>query len=331
MGGSSWSNTDYTKRVSTRAVNNVPTFDYDNKVRTGKASGIHPELDIKNKIREARDSAAHPESIPIGVIFDVTGSMAEVPAQMQKKLPELMGLLLRKGYVKDPQILFGAIGDTHSDRYPLQIGQFESGIEMDDNLTKVILEGNGGGQNRESYQNALYFFAHRTSCDAWEKRGHKGYLFLTGDEHPYATSSRAELSTYIQDTVERDYTVGEIIAACQEKWHIFFIIPKGTSHYHEPDLKADWQRLLGAENVLMLEDPNGVCELIGLTIGLMEGAVGGDAIPDALKDVGANAAVAHAVSTALDPLAKSTALARAGQASGSLAESSGRSSANERL
>jgi len=197
MGGSSWSNKSYTNKVRSRASAGIPTFDYDSKIKSGAASGVHPDLDIKGKIREARDSAAHPESKPIGVVFDVTGSMRDVPARMQKKLPELMGLILRKGYLKDPQICFGAVGDTYSDQYPLQIGQFESGIEMDDNLTKVVLEGNGGGQNRESYQNALYYFAHRTSCDAWEKRGQKGYIFMTGDEHPYLTSTRLELEKHI--------------------------------------------------------------------------------------------------------------------------------------
>jgi hypothetical protein len=331
MGGSSWSDKSYTNKVASKATRGVATFDHDADVKRGTAHGVHPDLNIKGKIREARDSAAHPESVPIGVIFDVTGSMQEVPAQMQKKLPELMGLLLRKGYVKDPQILFGAIGDTYSDSYPIQMGQFESGIEMDDNLTKVILEGNGGGQNRESYQNALYYFAHRTATDAWEKRGQKGYLFMTGDEHPYTASTRGELATHLGVTVESDVAVETIIAACKERWHVFFIIPKGTSHYAEPDLKADWQRLIGAENVLMLDDPNGICELIGLTIGLMEGAVIGESIPDVLKDVGASAKVAHAVSSALDPLAKSTALAKAGAASGALVESTGRSGANERL
>lgn len=331
MGGSSWSNAVYDNATASRVTRGVADFEYDNAVKTGVASGIHPDLNILNKIRESRDSVAHPESVPIGVIFDVTGSMARVPAQMQKKLPELMGLLLRKGYVKDPQILMGAIGDVYSDSYPLQMGQFESGIELDDNLRKVVLEGGGGGTNRESYQNAIYAFAHRTTCDAWEKRGKKGYLFLTGDEHPYPKSTRSELSRLIDEKVERDFTVEEIIASAQERWHIFFIIPGGTSHWEDPALKQVWQRLLGAENALMLEDPNGICELIGLTIGLMEGAVLGEDIPSVLKDVGASAGVAHAVSSALDPLGRSTALARAGSASGSLAESKGRSPKNTRI
>lgn len=330
MGYGSFRDSDYSSRVSNRAATGTPTFVYDSAVKAGKASGVHDSLNIKNKIREARDSAEHPESVPIGVIFDVTGSMSSVPAAMQKKLPELMGLLLRKGYVKDPQILFGAVGDYYSDNVPLQIGQFESGIEMDDNITHIYLEGNGGGTRHESYQNALYFFAHRTATDAWDKRKAKGYLFVVGDELPYAKSTREELQSLVDEKVERDFTVEEIVQVAQEKWNVFYILPKGTSYYDRPDHKEAWQKLLGPEHVLMLEDPDAVCELVGMTIGLMEGAVPGDAIPDALKDVGATARTASVVSTALDPLAK-TAIVRAGAASGALAEAKGPSTANERL
>lgn len=177
MGGSSYSDDFYKDRVASRAVSGTPTFIHDANVKSGKVkAGVHDSLNIHGKIREARDSAAHPNSTPIAVVFDETGSMAQVPVLMQQKLPALMGLLQRKSYIEDPQILFGAIGDyTTPEAAPLQIGQFESGLEMDDNITHIFLEGNGGGQNHESYQNALYYLAHRTSTDAWEKRGKKGY------------------------------------------------------------------------------------------------------------------------------------------------------------
>ena len=86
------------------------------------------------------------ESTPIAVLFDVTGSMGGVPRVLQTKLPQLLGLLLRKGYATDPQILFGAIGDATCDRVPLQVGQFESDNRMDDDLGRIVLEGGGGGQ-----------------------------------------------------------------------------------------------------------------------------------------------------------------------------------------
>ena len=133
--------------------------------------------------RESRDSDEHPESIAIGVILDQTGSMKDTPREIQKVLPKLMTALVAGG-VKDPQVLFGAVGDTTNHEVAsCQIGQFESGLEMEDDLGRMYMEGCGGGSYEESYQNVIYFFARHTSIDCLEKRGRKGYLFIVGDEH----------------------------------------------------------------------------------------------------------------------------------------------------
>jgi hypothetical protein len=99
------------------------------------AREVHPALDpLGVRARESRDSAEHPESLAIAVLFDVTGSMGGVPRALQARLPQLLGLLLRKGYARHPQIMFGAIGDATCDRAPLQVGQFESDNRMDGDL-----------------------------------------------------------------------------------------------------------------------------------------------------------------------------------------------------
>lgn len=59
-------------------------------------------------------------------------------------------MLLSQSTIPDPQVLFSAIGDAHTDCAPLQIGQFESGLEMDDWLTKIYLESGGGGGKIQS-------------------------------------------------------------------------------------------------------------------------------------------------------------------------------------
>ncbi len=330
MGSSHYSDDLFHDRVKARAVADVPTFKHDADVRAGRAlNTLHDSLNIHGKIRESRDSAAHPESTPIGVIFDVTGSMRGVPVSMQAKLPQLMGLLLRKGYISDPQILFGAVGDEPNDQVPLQIGQFESGLEMDDNITHIYLEGGGGGTYEESYQNAMYYFAHRTSCDAWEKRGKKGYLFLIGDEMPYPRSTKRELQKLIGDGAQDDVTLEEIVKATLEKWVVFFIIPKGTQHFDDPKLRQRWGDLIGPQNVIMLTTPDAVCETIGLAIGLCEGTATADGMHADLKDVGASHTVVSAATRGLDDLAKSTALAKVG--TGTLPEKRERSSKTERL
>ena len=180
MGGSAWSDDLYRDRAATRARAGTPTFLHDASIRSGAtAKKAHSTLEPKDvKMRESRDSAAHPDSLAIGVIFDVTGSMSTVPGIVQKKLGKLMEILLDKKYCEDPQLLIGSVGDYHSDKVPLQTGQFESGIEIDEQLGHLFLEGGGGGSYEESYQQALYFFAHKTSTDCWDKRGKKGFLFL---------------------------------------------------------------------------------------------------------------------------------------------------------
>jgi len=329
MGGSSYSDDHYKSRAADRVARGVPTFAHTDDISKGKAAAkTHSSLDPKGVTREARDSADHPQSVPIGVIFDVTGSMGGVPVTLQKKIPNLMGLLLRKGYVQDPQILFGAVGDFYSDQAPLQVGQFESGIEMDDDLTKLYLEGNGGGgEPRESYQNVFYFFARHTVSDAWEKRNRKGFLFVIGDEKPYPKSSKEEIARIFGDTVQSDLTVEEMIAECQERYHVFFLTPGNTSHKHE--FKGLWGGLLGPQNVITLDNPEAVCETIGVAIGLVEGTTDLHTMGDDLASAGASASVASAVVSGLDGLAKSTSLAVTG--TGSLPESLVKSDKSARI
>jgi hypothetical protein len=332
MGGSRWSDDFYNDRDLDRKKTGKSAFAYDASIKSDPKAKktAHPKMDPRGVTRESRDSDAHPNSVAIGVVFDVTGSMGTVPVELQKKLPQLMGLLLRKGYVQDPQILFGAVGDYFADRVPLQIGQFESGIEMDDDLGRLFLEGGGGGSYEESYQNALYFFARHTAIDCFEKRGKKGYLFLIGDEKPYAKATATEIEKIIGDTLTRDLTVDEVIAEAREKYHVFFVIPHGASHGTDPVLRKRWEELLGPQNVIMLPDADGVCEAIGLAIGLIEGTANADALAADLADAGATSKTAKAVALALDPLAKKTALAAVGK--GSLpGAATGRSKSVERL
>lgn len=113
MGSGIWSTDVYSAAASYRAAKGSSAFAYSDS----GARSAHPDLDPHEvTLRESRDSAEHPNSLAVAVLFDVTGSMGGVPRTLQTKLPDLLGLLLRKGYATDPQILFGAIGDATCDR-----------------------------------------------------------------------------------------------------------------------------------------------------------------------------------------------------------------------
>ncbi|MBC8163439.1 MAG: hypothetical protein H7Z42_19700 [Roseiflexaceae bacterium] len=305
MGNSSWSDAAYAARQNGRHASGASAFTYDHHVRSSGDVRIHPQMNPQRVTRESRDSAAHPDSLSIAVMFDVTGSMGSVPRVLQTKLGALMRVMIQRGYVAHPQILFGAIGDAYCDQIPLQVGQFESGLEMDDELGKIYIEGGGGGQVHESYELAIYFAARHTSIDCFDKRGRRGYLFTMGDELPYDQVSRTQVAKVIGDKLQRDIPTAQIVAEAQQRFHYFHIIPTNTSHGRDTAIHAAWRTLLG-ERVLLLEDEAAVCETIALTIGLCEGAVDDLAnAGDDLVTAGYDADAVAKAATALRPYADS--------------------------
>ncbi|WP_117215684.1 hypothetical protein [Allorhizocola rhizosphaerae] len=269
MGHGRWSTNTYEAAERYRRARGESAFAYSDS----GARKVHPRLDpLGVRVRESRDSDEHPRSTAIAVLFDVTGSMGHVPRVLQQKLPDLLKLLQRKGYVSDPQVLFGAIGDATCDRVPLQIGQFESDNRMDEDLGLIVLEGGGGGQRTESYELAMYFMARHTSLDCWEKRGRKGYLFIIGDEMPYPRVDPRAVRKLIGDTDVESMNVEKIVAELQRTFEVYYILPEGASYAGDREILGCWRKLLG-QNVLQLENLDAVCETIALTIGLAEDAI----------------------------------------------------------
>ena len=303
MGGTSWSTDDYKEAARLRKKAGKSDFAYNDAARSTGKWVIHPTLDPKGvTYRESRDSETHPRSNAISVLFDETGSMGGIPRVFQKKLAELMNVLLIKGYIEDPQILFGAFGDATCDRVPLQVGQFESGVEMDDHLRNIILEGGGGGTDHESYELALYFLARHTSIDCWEKRGRKGYAFLIGDEQAYPAINKQHVATLMGDSLQANIPLRQIIAEVQRRYHFFFIFPRNASHGSDEGIQHFWRDLLG-QHVIFLDDENAVSETIALTIGITEDAINLAKGEADLGDVGASHAAINAARKALQTYA----------------------------
>jgi len=295
------------------------------------SSRLDKTLDPKGvKVRESRDSDKHPESNAVAVFFDETGSMGSIPQQFaMKELPDLMKLLYAKGYIAHPQVLFGAIGDASglSEEAPLQVGQFESGLEMDDCLTKIYLEGNGGGQNHESYELALYFASKHFACDCWEKRNKKPYLFTIGDERIYDRVRKEQVAHYIGDVIEKDIPVKSLLEEINSKFEYFHIAINSQSYPHGHH--KDWQELLG-ERALFLKDASGVCALIGMTIGACEGSDLDDAHADAVA-AGMTTAAADAAKEALIPYTRTAGSLRKGTVTGDLEPIAGDSDGSKRI
>lgn len=279
MGGGGWSADDYARTSKVNAATGK-TFAYSDSVKAGKASGIHPDLDPKRvagplspvagqPIRESRDSVEHPNSIPIAIVFDVTGSMAGIPVILQKKLANLMDIVIDKAKLKDPQVLVGAIGDYHSDRYPLQVGQFESDNRFDEQLRNIILEAGGGGSMTESYGLAYRFAAHHTVTDCFEKRGKKGYFFTMGDEMAYQNMTKEEIETVFGVTCNGPESINDLYALASEKWEVYHLFCADSGYGSNETIKEYWRELVG-EKFIEVKDSSLVCEIIAGIINMVE-------------------------------------------------------------
>lgn len=303
MGYSNWSDAAYQGRQGYRRQAQQTAFTYDQQVRASGVVQVHDQMNPFGKRRESRDSDQHPDSLAIAVIFDVTGSMGSVPRVLQTKLGKLMHTLIQRGYVAHPQILFGAVGDANCDKVPLQIGQFESGLEMDDDLGKIYLEGGGGGQVHETYELALYFCARHTAIDCYDKRGRKGYLFTIGDEKSYPAVRRSQVKQLMGDLLPLRISTAALVTEVQKRYEYFHIIPTNTAHGGSAEVQDHWRALLG-ERVLLLEDEGAVCETIALAIGLCEGVVGDLNVgADDLRNAGYDPLATAAATAALAPYA----------------------------
>ncbi len=301
MGNGTWSAKTYRQRAQKRQQSGQDVFAYSQQAKRAGRWEVHPTLDPYNLTkRESRDSEEHPESNAIIVGLDVSGSMDRVVRGIHSDLPQLLQLLLDRQYVSSPQIMFSAFSNGTCDKVPLQVGQFESDNRMDENLENMIL--GGGCDNRESSELILYLAARHTAIDCWEKRQHKGYLFIITDEMAYDQVKKGEINQIFNAGLEEDIALKQIVAEAQQRYHVFVIIPMGTSSGRNPKVYEHWQKNVGRQYVIRLENPEDVSEVIALTIGLTEGTIGVDDGIEHLRAIGSNKDTLDTVSQALSSI-----------------------------
>lgn len=299
MGSGSWSANTYATNTRSK-INSGTSFAYSSATYSSSRSTwkAHEDLDPKREagagspyagqtVRESRDNDDHPNSVPIVTVFDTTGSMGSVPRVTQEKLAGLFGLLLRNGYVDDPQVMIGAYGDAYVDSVPLQISQFESDNRIDDNLDKLFLEGGGGGNGGETQTTAWYYLAYHTATDAWEKRGKKGYAFFVADE--IALDLKPE---HVKELIGDGEPMGpldseSLAKAVSEKWDVYILLIDNMTAKMQGSEKF-YSNLFGSDHVLVVEDPNSIAETIALAIGTLEGNIDIDEGEDDLKATGSD-------------------------------------------
>jgi hypothetical protein len=213
-------------------------------------------------LRESRDSNEHPNTVSIILALDVTGSMGSIPHFLVKEgLPKIMGNIIQRN-IKDPQLLFLAIGDHECDSSPLQVGQFESSDELLDKwLTEVYLEGGGGGNGGESYLLAWYFAGLHTVLDSVEKRQQKGFLFTIGDEPTLRELPIDALKKIMGNGQYKNYPASVLLDKAREKYHVYHLHIKETASGSQKYVMDGWKELM-ADNLILVEKHEEIAKII---------------------------------------------------------------------
>jgi hypothetical protein len=224
------------------------------------------------KFRESRDSDVHPNSIAVKFWLDVTGSMGKIPEVLvREKLGALMDTLIAHG-VPDAHVLFGTIGDHYTDSTPLQVGQFEAGtLELNQWLTKMYLEGGGGGQGMESYLLAWLVGGRYTSIDCYEKRKQKGFLFTVGDEGTHPRLEPEALKEIFGTEFGEPLHAEQLLKEAQRMYNVFHLHVNEGGYKDDPMVLEPWKKLLG-ERLIIIEDYNHIAEVVATTVAVILGA-----------------------------------------------------------
>lgn len=202
------------------------------------------------------------------VVTDVTGSMGQWPAVMFGKLPYLMHEL--KSYLgEDAKLFMTAVGDATSDNYPLQIQEPKATFdEAKVALTSLVVEGNGGGQQKESYELAAGYMLHAVDV----ARNIKPILVFIGDESPYTELRSSQLAAL--GVQAEGMTTRELFKRLNEVYDVY-LIHKPYSHYDFSPVtevvKNDWKPLLPPEHIVPLKQPERVVDVI---FGILAAATG---------------------------------------------------------
>lgn len=225
-------------------------------VHVGRSYG-----DAVSSAKKAEDLV--PESIctdsdaPLMILCDVTGSMGSWPATIFSKLPYLD--LEGKEYMgPNMAISFAAVGDAHSDKYPIQVRDFKNGLDLEKELKELIIEGNGGGQCSESYELTALYYARNAKMP----NAKRPIMIIIGDEGYYETITKAH-AKFAHVKLENDrINTDELFKELQDKYSVYLIRKPYDSGSEEKSIQKRWEELIGKEHIAMLPAADRVVDVI---------------------------------------------------------------------
>ena len=194
---------------------------------------------------------------PIIIMLDVTGSNINFARVVYDKMPMFYGQIEQKGYLDDFDISICAVGDAYSDHYPLQIGSFAKGIEIDSWLEKLVLEGGGGGQGMESYELAAYYLYKNAKFE----KGAEPIIFFIGDEAAYPTVNMMQARRVGAICDEKNIKPFDLLRE-KSNDNVFMLLNKFCGRRFDEEITESWEELLAPQHVVKIEEEKSIVDLM---------------------------------------------------------------------
>ena len=304
MGYGGFSPTDYDAGVKKLKATGQTFARSAQAAQTGNFGNVADALDprkLKNGMRECCFAVGFNDALPIVVSIDGTGSMEQVPYEIQAGLPKLIGLVTDQGISSHPNVMFMCHDDEHAvpTDAAFQMSQFETEApKLLEALNELVIPHCGGGNSGEAYHIPIYAAAYHTRLEPFERNGTKGFFFMICDEEPYyyngdptknGTTPAVALELF-SDTIEDTVTMLTALKKLCERYHVFIIRPGHTSNGQNRSITKLWQNLLATagenrENVLEIAETEAIIPTMALTIAGILGA-DRDEIVDVLRTQG---------------------------------------------
>lgn len=202
--------------------------------------------------------------MPLVLWFDVTGSMEQWPPIVFDKAPYLQ-FEVKEYLGPDNKIAVGAFGDApKGEDYPLQIREPATGAQLKARLNELVRTGLGGNNQMESSDLAALYALHKVQMP----KGAKPVMIIVTDEAPYPeitpATAREKAGVEITDTL----TTEQVFRELREVYAVYVIQkPYVTENGGLRDARnrvfnQGWKKLVGERNVVFLEDPQRVVDVI---------------------------------------------------------------------
>jgi len=175
--------------------------------------------------------------------------------------------MMLQGYLDDVGMSFAAVGDVNSDKAPIQVSAFAQGSDLDNHISKMYLEGGGGGGYTESYELSAYFYVKHCQLSDPEIP----FFFVTGDEIYYDEIQSGTIKEVMG--IQAPALKGEDMwHELMKKFNVFLLKKPYDNVKNDKIILDKWTKTLGHERVLEIVTPKACVDVMLGAIAITSGA-----------------------------------------------------------